>query len=118
LASRNPEGADALARHALVALSRRDVGDNPASDLFTTLRKVHRARGDLETVDWLIHIAVPMVCHSILLATGAGFFAGRAEAFVGLAIFSLLLLTLGILSTWELLVWMAVEVNEPRKPGT
>jgi hypothetical protein len=84
--------------------------------IFGTLRKVHRIQGDLEMADWLMNIGLPLVSYALLFVTAAGFLGGRAEAFNGVAIFSIVLIVLGMLSTWELMVWMAVQVNESKAP--
>lgn len=77
-------------------------------------RRAHARHGDLELSDWLSAIVLPGLAYALLLASGVGFLAGRAEAFTGLAIVTIALLGVGVWSAWELLVWMAVANNARR----
>ncbi len=89
-------------------------------------QEAQRKHGDIELSDWLTAIALPLICHSLLMATGAGFILHEAAALTGLAIVTVGLLFIGIHSAWELFVWMALAVSErrhgspnpaPRPPG-
>ena len=76
--------------------------------IFRHMREAHRANGDMELSDWASGIIVPFVTYALLLATGAGFLAGYAAAFNGLALATILALMNGILSAWELMLWMTL----------
>lgn len=86
----------------------------PLFGVYKQLKRAHEVSGDLEMSDWLFHVVFPLLSYILLLITGIGFGLGRPEAFNGLAIFTFSLLTLGIQGAWELLVWMAMNVNGSR----
>jgi hypothetical protein len=76
--------------------------------VFGHIRAAHRTNHDIELSDWLTGIALPVVCHALLFATGVGFVKGYIAAFDGLAIITIVMLLTGIFGAWELMVWMAV----------
>jgi hypothetical protein len=83
--------------------------------VFRRYQEAHRMHGDIELSDWMLAIAVPLLCHLLLLATGTGFVIGDERALGGLAIVTVSLLLLGIHGAWELFVWMALAVSERRR---
>ena len=82
--------------------------------VFGRYRDAQRRHGDIELSDWVMSIALPLLCHLSLMATGAGFLLRRAIALTGLAAVNLMLLFIGIHSAWELFVWMALAVSQRR----
>jgi hypothetical protein len=78
------------------------------------MKKLHAKHNDIELSDWMMGIALPLLCHLLLLATGFAFLRRCSAAFDALAIVNLALLVIGIRGAWELLVWMAVAVGESR----
>jgi modulator of FtsH protease len=78
-------------------------------------QEAHRKYNDIELSDWLSALVLPFLCHSLLMATGAGFILRQAAALIGLAIVTLALLFIGIHSAWELFVWMALAVSDRRR---
>jgi hypothetical protein len=75
--------------------------------IFRHMREAHRTHHDIELSDWLIGIAVPLLCHLLLGAAGAAFLGGYAAAFNVLAIATIAVLLNGVFSAWELILWMA-----------
>jgi hypothetical protein len=82
--------------------------------VFGRYRDAQRRHGDIELSDWVMSIALPLLCYLSLMATGAGFLLGHAVALSGLAAVNLALLFIGIHGAWELFVWMAVAVSQRR----
>jgi len=85
--------------------------------VFVRYREAQRRYGDIEMSDWLISIALPLLCHLVLVTTGAGFILRQAAALTGLAVVTMSLLFIGIHGAWELFVWMALAVSERRRGG-
>ncbi len=83
--------------------------------VFGRYREAHRKNRDVELSDWVIAIVLPLLCHALLLVTGAGFLMGAAVALSGLAIVTIALLFIGIHGAWELFVWMATMIGERRR---
>ena len=83
--------------------------------VFGRYREAQRKYGDVEWSDWVMSIALPLLCHASLLAIGAGFILHHAAAPSGLAAVTMVLLFVGIHGAWELFVWMAVAVSERRR---
>jgi hypothetical protein len=83
--------------------------------IFRRMRAVHRVSGDLDLSDWASGVIVPLATYTLLIASGVGFLEGLAASFSILAIATVLALMNGILSAWELMVWMAVRRNT-KKP--
>ena len=77
--------------------------------VFVRLRRAHRENQDLEIVDWLLYIALPLVAYAFLVASAAGFLMKRPVAFSGLAVVTLSLMLIGIQAAWELIVWIASQ---------
>jgi hypothetical protein len=86
--------------------------------VFGRYRDAQRQHGDIELSDWVLSIAVPLVCHASLMATGAGFLLRNAAAPTALGAVTLVLLFTGIHGAWELFVWMALAIGERRRGPT
>jgi hypothetical protein len=86
--------------------------------VFGHYRKAQEKHGDIELSDWIVSIIIPLLCHLLLATCGIGFLQERLSiALTGLAIVNVTLLAIGIQGAWELLVWMALAVNERRNNG-
>jgi hypothetical protein len=83
--------------------------------VFRQYREAQRKYGDIEASDWVMSIALPLVCHLLLMATGVGFVLRLAPALDALALVTISLLFIGIHGAWELFVWMAMAVGERRR---
>jgi hypothetical protein len=83
--------------------------------VFGHYRDAQRRHGDIELSDWVMSIAVPLVCHASLLAIGAGFLRHNAAAPTALAAVTLVLIYIGIHGAWELSVWRALAIGERRR---
>ena len=84
--------------------------------VFRRYREAQRKYGDIEMSDWVVSIVLPLLCHLLVMTSGAGFIVRKAVALDVLAVAIMALLFIGIHSAWELFVWMALAVNE-RRPG-
>jgi hypothetical protein len=84
--------------------------------IYRHMSAAQRSNGDVELSDWVSGIIVPFMTYALLIVTGAGFIAGYVAAFNGLAIATATSLMNGILSAWELMVWMALTRSGPKLP--
>ena len=82
--------------------------------VFRHYQEAQRRAGDVDLSDWLMAIVLPLLCHLGLLVTGAAFVLHASGAVASLAVVTLTLLFIAIHGAWELLVWMALAVNERR----
>jgi hypothetical protein len=82
--------------------------------VFGRYRDAQREHGDIDVSDWVMSIALPLLCHGALMAIGTGFIQHNPAAPTALAVVTMMLLFLGIHCTWELLVWMAMTVGKRR----
>jgi hypothetical protein len=85
--------------------------------VFIKYRAAHQKHGDIEASDWVTAIALPLVCHVLLMVTGGGFLQHTPIAPTGLAVVMVALLLIGIQGAWELLMWMALAVAERQRAG-
>jgi hypothetical protein len=82
--------------------------------VFRQYREAQRIHRDVEASDWTLQIAIPVVCHLGLVATGVAFAMHARGAIVSLAVVTLVVLGIGIQGAWDLVEWMALAVNERR----
>ena len=67
------------------------------------------APADLEREDWMEQVVLPGLYYALSLASAVGLVLGQAWAPLGLAIYVMLVLMLGINNTWKQFAWMAGE---------
>jgi hypothetical protein len=87
----------------------------PFIDVVRHVVRAHRRVNDLELSDWLYHLVFPFSCYLLLSLAGILFWRGSASGFTWLAIAVLGLLTIGVEGAWEMLIWMAPQVNRKRE---
>jgi hypothetical protein len=80
----------------------------------TKIYRVMKGAADMDASDWATGIVIPFLTYALLIATGAAFIGGYAAAFNGLAIATIAALMNGILSAWELMVWMALTRSKAK----
>ena len=85
--------------------------------VYMHFRRAHRLHGDIEAWDWAMAVVLPMLAFLLLLASGVGFLQGRAVALDALAVVTIAVLSIGVRSAWELLVWMVIEAAGMRQRG-
>jgi hypothetical protein len=68
-----------------------------------------RNAGDLDLSDWVLGVVLPLLGYLLGGASGVGFLRGHAASFTGLAIATLLSLLVGVIVSWELMIWMAIS---------
>jgi hypothetical protein len=83
--------------------------------VFGHFQNAQRTSRDIEGSDWLLSIVLPLLCHLWLMMTGVAFVLRMSLAVPSLAIVTLSLFLVAIHGAWELLVWMALAVNERRR---
>jgi hypothetical protein len=85
--------------------------------IYRHMREAQTRYNDIELSDWLMGIVLPAACYLGLIATGAGFLAGRAVAFSGLAVVVVVILLLGVFGAWELMIWLALTRVRAKDAG-
>jgi hypothetical protein len=75
---------------------------------FRRMRDAQRAYGDLELSDWMFGVVLPLVAYLAAAASGVGFVKGYSASFTGLAVATLLTLVVGVLVSWELMIWLVI----------
>jgi len=83
--------------------------------IFRHMLAVHRVTGDMELSDWMSGVVIPFATYALLLLSGVAFIESYAAAFNGLAIATVAALMNGILSAWELMVWLVLQRSRPEK---
>lgn len=81
---------------------------------FVVNHRFHRIRktsGAIDRTDWIYHLILPLVGHTLLLATGLGFLFGLAISFSALAIYTVFNLFLGILVAWDTVEWIGLKTR-------
>jgi hypothetical protein len=76
--------------------------------VFGHMREANRIHNDIELSDWLMGIALPLLCYLLLGFAGVRFLQGYVAAFNALAVVTVAVLLNGIFGAWELMVWLAV----------
>jgi hypothetical protein len=82
--------------------------------IYGHMRAAKEKNDDMELSDWMTGVIVPAFTYLTLLVAGAAFLLEWAIAFGALVIATLAALLNGILSAWELMVWMAIARNEQK----
>ncbi len=76
--------------------------------VYRHMKEAHRVNHDLELSDWVMGVALPLLCYGGLAAAGVAFGAGYAMAFSALATVTVAILLIGVYGAWELMVWLAM----------
>jgi hypothetical protein len=82
------------------------------SVLVVTLRRMidaQRRHADLELSDWLFGVMLPGLGFLLGGASGVGFLHGYSASFTGLAIATLATLAIGVITSWELMLWIVLS---------
>jgi hypothetical protein len=82
--------------------------------IYRHMRKAHRANNDVDLSDWVTSIVLPALCHALLIVTAVGFVVGWAAAFDALAVVTIAILVIGVLASWELMLWMVLTRAKTR----
>jgi hypothetical protein len=80
--------------------------------VFQRYLEAHRRHGDMALSDWISSIVLPFFVHLLVLATGAGFLVDHPQALNGLALVTVSLIVLGLYGAWELVMWLALALND------
>jgi hypothetical protein len=73
------------------------------------MRHTQRQFGDIELFDWLLGVVLPLLGYLLGGASGVGFLYGYAGSFTALAIAALMTLIIGVIVSWELMIWMVMS---------
>jgi hypothetical protein len=79
--------------------------------VYRHMRAAHAKHNDLEAVDWIQGIGIPLVMH-VLLGCGAVLFMLGWSVLVLVAIVTIVVLLNGIYGAWELVVWIALTRSQ------
>jgi hypothetical protein len=97
------------------------VGICGAAGVIYSLIVVRRARRvtayEPQMEDWIFHCALPLVAYATLLIAGVTLTIRHVPALFGVALFSLILLFVGIHNAWDTVTYVAVGMNPPPATG-
>lgn len=66
---------------------------------------------DIELSDWILGVVLPAANYIVFFVTAALYFAGAAVAPTLLAVAVLAVIVIGLRRAWELLLWVATQVD-------
>ena len=93
------------------------VGICGAAGVIYSLIVVRRARRVTaykpEMEDWIFHCVLPSVAYLTLLASGVTLVFGHVSALFGVALYTLILLFVGIHNAWDTVTYVAVALRPP-----
>jgi hypothetical protein len=78
-------------------------------------RRVTAYKPELE--DWIFHCVLPLVAYATLLIAGVTLTFQHVPALFGVALFSLILLFVGIHNAWDTATYVAVALKSPPTTG-
>ena len=70
-----------------------------------------------EMEDWIFHCVLPLVAYVTLLAAGITLTFQHVPALFGVALFSLILLFVGIHNAWDTVTYVTLSLKPPPTPG-
>jgi len=104
-----------------LSLAATALGICGAAGVIYSLIVVRRARRVTgykpEMEDWIFHCVLPLVAYATLLVAGATLTIRHVPALFGVALFSLILLFVGIHNAWDTVTYVTVSLNQPRTTG-
>jgi hypothetical protein len=83
------------------------------------VRRARRVTGyQPEMEDWIFHCALPLVAYATLLASGITLTISHTPALFGVALFTLILLFVGIHNAWDTVTYITITLPSlPRDPA-
>jgi hypothetical protein len=82
------------------------------------VRRARRVTGyKPELEDWIFHCVLPLVAYATLLISGVTLPFRHVPALFGVALFSLILLFVGIHNAWDTVTYVAVALKAPPPTG-
>ncbi|HCU10672.1 MAG TPA: hypothetical protein DGB72_00930 [Gemmatimonadetes bacterium] len=97
------------------------VGICGAAGVIYSLIVVRRARRITaykpQMEDWIFHCVLPLVAYATLLVAGATLTIRHVPALFGVALYSLILLFVGIHNAWDTVTYVAVALRPPPSTG-
>ena len=97
------------------------VGICGAAGVFYGLIVVRRARRVTtykpEMEDWIFHCVLPLVAYVTLLVSAVALASGQVSALFGVALFTLILLFVGIHNAWDTVTYVAVSLRPTTTTG-
>jgi len=97
------------------------VGICGAAGVIYSLIVVRRARRITaykpQMEDWIFHCVLPLVAYATLLVAGATLTTRHVPALFGVALYSLILLFVGIHNAWDTVTYVAVALRPPPSTG-
>jgi hypothetical protein len=97
------------------------IGILGAAGVIYGLIVVRRARNvkgyKPEMEDWIFHCVLPLVAYVTLLAAGITLTFSHVIALFGVALFTLILLFVGIHNAWDTVTYVTLSLKSPPTPG-
>ena len=97
------------------------IGILGAAGVIYGLIVVRRARNVVgykpEMEDWIFHCVLPLVAYVTLFAAGITLTFSHVPALFGVALFTLILLFVGIHNAWDTVTYVTLSLKPPAPPG-
>jgi UDP-N-acetylglucosamine enolpyruvyl transferase len=71
-----------------------------------------------EMEDWIFHCVLPLIAYATLLVSGATLTIRHVPALFGVALFSLILLFVGIHNAWDTVTYITITIRTGSKRST
>src|ERR1700680_4312166 len=92
------------------------IGITGAVGVVYSLIVVRRVRGGMgykpEMEDWIFHCVLPLIGYATLLASGATLTLSHVPALFGVAVFTLILLFVGIHNAWDTVTYVTIALPQ------
>jgi hypothetical protein len=83
------------------------------------VRRARRVTGyKPEMEDWIFHCVLPLIAYATLLVSGATLTIRHVPALFGVALFSLILLFVGIHNAWDTVTYITITIRTGSKRST
>jgi hypothetical protein len=79
--------------------------------LIKQMRKAMVERKTIETSDWILSVAIPVILYLFLISSAVAFLMAAEWSYFGIGLSVISLLTIGIVSSWDMLLWMASRIE-------
>jgi hypothetical protein len=67
-----------------------------------------------EMEDWIFHCALPLIAYATLLVSGATLTYRHVPALFGVAVFTLILLFVGIHNAWDTVTYITIALRQQK----
>ncbi|HEY1329826.1 MAG TPA: hypothetical protein VGI14_23035 [Casimicrobiaceae bacterium] len=94
-----------------IAIGARLCVGSTGALVYSVITRAHRnwRHNELDLLDWIWFVALPVASYGLLLAAGLGFVLGTPLSMYGVAVVVILLLVVALRNAWDIVIWMSRE---------